>query len=188
MQALVHFVHGKESGPWGSKITRLAKVARGNGCDVASLDYSGLPDPQVRADHLVAACADEARPLILVGSSMGGWVATKAATQLMHLKPLGLFLLAPAFYLPGYPDLGLELNCAPDRIELVHGWRDDVIPFDHSVRFGRQHGCTVHLVDDDHRLGARLETISGYFSLFLQHVLGGAGLKAAPHATSNDAP
>jgi hypothetical protein len=52
MQALVHFVHGKESGPWGSKISRLADVARGNGCDVASLDYSGLPDPQARADHL----------------------------------------------------------------------------------------------------------------------------------------
>ncbi len=185
MQALVHFVHGKESGPWGSKITRLADVAQGNGCDVASLDYSGMLDPQARADKLVAACAGEARPLILVGSSMGGWVATKAATQ---LSPLGLFLLAPAFYLPGYPDIRSELNCAPDRIELVHGWRDDVIPFDHSVRFGRQHGCTVHLVDDDHRLGARLETISGYFALFLQRVVSSDGLLATPCATSKDAP
>jgi hypothetical protein len=185
MQALVHFVHGKESGPWGSKITRLADVARDNGCDVASLDYSGMPDPQARADHLVAACADEARPLILVGSSMGGWVATKAATQ--FISPLGLFLLAPAFYLPSYPDLGLELNCAPDRIELVHGWRDDVISYANSVRFGRQHGCTVHLVDDDHRLGARLETIAGYFALFLQRVLSSDGLQATPHATSKNA-
>lgn len=186
MKALVHFVHGKESGPWGSKITRLAGVARDNGCDVASLDYSGMPDPQARTDQLVAACAGEARPLILVGSSMGGWVATRAATQLPHLKPLGLFLLAPAFYLPAYPDLGLELNCAPDRIELVHGWRDDVIPFDHSVQFGRQHGCTVHLVDDDHRLGARLETIAGYLALFLQRVLSGDGLQATSHASSKD--
>jgi predicted esterase len=188
MKALVHFVHGKESGPWGSKIIRLAGVARDNGCDVASLDYSGMPDPQVRAHHLVTANAGEARPLILVGSSMGGWVATKAATQLTHLKPLGLFLLAPAFYLPGYPDLGLELNCVPDRIELVHGWRDDIIPYANSVRFGQQHGSTVHLVDDDHRLGARLETIAGYFALFLQRVLSGDGLQATSHASSKDAP
>jgi pimeloyl-ACP methyl ester carboxylesterase len=192
MQALVHFVHGKESGPWGSKITRLAGVARNNGCDVASLDYAGIADPQRRADHLVAVCASQSRPLVLVGSSMGGWVATRAASQLTQLKPLGLFLLAPAFYLPSYPDLGLELNCAPDRIELVHGWRDDIIPYANSVRFGQQHGSTVHLVDDDHRLGARLETIAGYFALFLQRVLDGAGLQAVldttAHATSKDAP
>lgn len=188
MKALVHFVHGKESGSWGSKITRFAGVARDNGCDVASLDYAGIADPQRRADHLVAVCARQSRPLVLVGSSMGGWVATKAATQLAHLNPLGLFLLAPAFYLPGYPDIDPQLNCAPDRIELVHGWRDDIIPFDNSVRFGRQHGCTVHLVDDDHRLGARLETIAGYFALFLQRVLSGDGLQATSHASPKAAP
>ncbi len=27
MQALAHFAHGKESGPWGSKVTRLADAA-----------------------------------------------------------------------------------------------------------------------------------------------------------------
>ena len=40
----VCFNHGKESGPWGSKITALAEVAKGNGFAVKSLDYQDLPD------------------------------------------------------------------------------------------------------------------------------------------------
>ncbi|MGH8540495.1 MAG: alpha/beta hydrolase, partial [Stenotrophobium sp.] len=37
---LVCFAHGKESGPWGTKITHLAEVARGHGYEVMSPDYS----------------------------------------------------------------------------------------------------------------------------------------------------
>jgi alpha-beta hydrolase superfamily lysophospholipase len=37
--------------------------------------------------------------IVLMGSSMGAYVATVAAET---IKPSGLFLLAPAFYLPGY--------------------------------------------------------------------------------------
>jgi predicted esterase len=166
MKPLVHFVHGKESGPWGSKITYLAEIAHANGCDVESLDYSGMDDPQARADKLVAACADHNRPLILVGSSMGGWVATAASNQ---VKPTGLFLLAPAFYLPGYPDV--SPLCPAANIEVVHGWRDDVIPYANSVRFGYQQHCIVHLVDDDHRLGGTLEIIGDHFNSFLQRKL-----------------
>jgi predicted esterase len=165
MKPIIHFAHGKESGPWGSKISHLAQIARNHGCDVESLDYSGILDPSARADKLVAACANETRRLILVGSSMGGWVVTEASQQ---LKPVGLFLLAPAFYLPGYPETSPA--CAPGNIEVVHGWRDEVILFEHSIRFGRHHACTVHLVDDDHRLSEKLDDVAGYFALFLERI------------------
>ena len=42
MNGAVYFNHGKESGPWGDKITRLADIARGRGFDAQSLDYRGL--------------------------------------------------------------------------------------------------------------------------------------------------
>ena len=38
----VYFSHGKESGPWGSKIKRLANIAKEHGCSVDSIDYSDL--------------------------------------------------------------------------------------------------------------------------------------------------
>lgn len=163
---LVHFVHGKDSGPWGPKITHLAGIARDSGCAVESLDYSGM-DALARAKKLVQACSASSLPLILVGSSMGGWVATAAS----HEVPVtGLFLLAPAFYFPGYADI--DPGCPGERIDIVHGWKDDVILFEHSIRFAKKHGATLHLVEDDHRLFESLERIGECFSGFLERLQG----------------
>lgn len=96
----VYFNHGKESGPWGSKITKLVDVARERGFAVESIDYRNLPDAGPRTERLLTSEAGKAERLILVGSSMGGYVATVASAV---LKPEGLFLLAPAFYMPGIP-------------------------------------------------------------------------------------
>jgi pimeloyl-ACP methyl ester carboxylesterase len=70
----VCFSHGKESGPWGTKIAAMADLARDRGLGVESLDYRGMDDPSARVDKLVAHCENIARPLVLVGSSMGGWL------------------------------------------------------------------------------------------------------------------
>ncbi|HQT26397.1 MAG TPA: alpha/beta fold hydrolase [Burkholderiales bacterium] len=163
---LVHFAHGKDSGPWGFKITRLAEIARERGMDAESLDYSGIDSPRLRSEKLVAACKNVSRPVILVGSSMGGWVAAAASRQ---IPAAGLFLLAPAFYFPGYPDV--TPGCPGEKIEVVHGWADDVILFEHSVRFSREHGATLHLVRDDHRLAETIDLTAECFSSFLGRVL-----------------
>ena len=51
----VVFSHGKESGPWGSKITAMAAVVRDLGSALESVDYRGLDDPGDRVRKLVAA-------------------------------------------------------------------------------------------------------------------------------------
>ena len=165
MLPLIHFVHGKESGPWGRKITYLSAIAREQGVDIESLDYSGIVNPMERAEKLSASCL-VSPPDILVGSSMGGWVATMATAT---VPVRGLFLMAPAFYLLDYPQH--LTGCKGNRIEIVHGWRDSIIPFQNSVRFGQEHACTVHLVDDDHRLADRLDQLGQFFSSFIQRVM-----------------
>src|SRR6266851_3076515 len=95
----VVFSHGKESGPWGSKITAMAAVVRDLGLAVESIDYRGLDDPSARVRKLVGAGLDLKDPVVLVGSSMGGYVSAAAASE---LGARGLFLLAPAFYMAGY--------------------------------------------------------------------------------------
>ena len=164
MLPLIHFVNGKESGPWGRKIAHLSAIAKTQGFDVQSLDYTGIANPMERAAKLVGGCLVRA-PDILVGSSMGGWVAATATTS---MPVRGLFLMAPAFYMPEYPEhtSGCEGSC----IEIVHGWRDGVIPYQHSVRFGQEHGATLHLIDDDHRLAVRLDLLGEYFSAFIQRI------------------
>ena len=159
----VHFVHGKESGPWGTKISFLADIARKRGLSVESLDYSDLSSPMERAKRLVGVC-EKNPPLILVGSSMGGWVATAAST---FLSVEAVLLLAPAFYMPGYKEIAPGYG----TIEIVHGLKDEVIPFENSVRFAHEWGCTLHLVEDDHRLSNRLDMIGEYFSSLIQRVL-----------------
>lgn len=161
--SFVHFIHGKESGPWGTKITLLAEIARCHGLTVESLDYRDLVDPMDRAKRLVAHCKSDP-PTLLVGSSMGGWVATAASTFLPVQQVL---LMAPAFYIPGYKDI------APGSgtIEIVHGWKDEVVPCENSIQFGREWNCTVHLVDDDHGLTHRLDLLGEYFSAMIQRVL-----------------
>ena len=83
---LVIFSHGKETGPWGSKIRRLADVARSSGWRAISVDYTALtgqPDAPagLRLQALLQLLATGLPPhcqLALVGSSMGGWVSAQA--------------------------------------------------------------------------------------------------------------
>ena len=68
----VVFSHGKESGPWGFKIKRLAAIAEQMGCNVESIDYTSLMDPDLRVERLLTVLETQIQPAILVGSSMGG--------------------------------------------------------------------------------------------------------------------
>jgi predicted esterase len=165
MNGTVYFNHGKESGPWGDKITRLADVARGRGFDAESLDYQGM-DAEARVAKLLDSDARAARPLILVGSSLGSYVAAVASAS---LRPRGLFLLAAAFYLP---DLAIQEPVPhADFVTLVHGWNDELIPFENSVRYARKFKATLHLVESDHRLSSQLPLIASLFDAFLAQVI-----------------
>jgi pimeloyl-ACP methyl ester carboxylesterase len=143
----VVFSHGKESGPWGSKITAMAAVARDLDLGVESVDYRGIDDPGERVEKLVEAAGGLQGPLVLVGSSMGGHVSAAAAVR---LNAAGLFLLAPAFYMPGfekYTPQGLAMPAA-----IVHGWRDAIVPVENSIRWAREHRTALHVLESEHRL------------------------------------
>jgi pimeloyl-ACP methyl ester carboxylesterase len=162
MSRYVVFSHGKESGPWGTKISALAEIARAEGYEVESVDYRGIDDPAVRVTRLLAYCRDFQGRLVLVGSSMGGHVSA-AASKL--LRTAGMFLIAPAFYMPGFEDATPEP--APCPMTLVHGWRDDVVPVDNSFRYAKQYGATLHVLDSDHRMLDRMPELGYYFEHFL---------------------
>lgn len=161
-KGLVHFVHGKESGPRGEKIAALAAVAREHGWEVASLDYTHTVDPALRLEQLRQACGGLDQPLLLVGSSMGGWVAAEASAW---LDAHGVFLLAPAVYMPDYPTQAPALLAT--HVEIVHGWDDEVIPCELAIRYAQLRGCTLHLVPGDHRLTGHIPLLCELFGAFL---------------------
>ena len=159
----VVFSHGKESGPWGKKIKKLAETAQGRGFDVESIDYREVDSPDERARLLENNLHGTPANVVLVGSSMGGYVSVVAS----HGIPVrGLFLLAPALFMSNYEVNRYEPKT--DHIELVHGWRDNVIPVENSIKFAQEFGCPLHILEDDHRLNGSIGVIAGLFDLFLQ--------------------
>ncbi len=158
----VIFSHGQESGPWGTKIRAMAEMVRGMGCEADSIDYQGIADPSERVEKCVRECADIEDRLVLVGSSMGGHVATAAAGR---VGAAGLFVLAPAWFMEGHEELTPDPPPVP--ICIVHGWHDDIVPVDNSIRYARACSATLHLVDGDHRLTANIEEINNYLGQFL---------------------
>lgn len=161
----VIFSHGQESGPWGTKIRAMADCARDMGCSADSIDYRGIADPTARVEKLLQACAGLNDTLILAGSSMGGHVATAAAES---LGAAGLFVLAPAYQMPGYEALTPAAPNIP--ICIVHGWNDAIVPVENSIDFARNCRATLHLVDGDHRLTACLDEIVKYLQEFIRKI------------------
>lgn len=160
------FAHGKESGPWGFKIKRLAKIATAQGCSVDSIDYRDTMDPDLRVEQLLVRLRQETQPFILVGSSMGGYVSLVASAS---IPTRALFLIAPALYIPSFETR--QYASTAEHIEVVHGWSDDVIPVQNSIDYARQADCTLHLISGDHPLNSSIESIEALFMQFLDAVL-----------------
>jgi pimeloyl-ACP methyl ester carboxylesterase len=158
----VVFSHGKESGPWGLKITAMAEVVRDLGLNAESVDYRGMDDPGERVQKLLQVGAAHEGSLALVGSSMGGHVAAAAAAK---LRARALFLLAPAFYMAGFERYTPQEVSAPTAI--VHGWHDAIVPVENSIRWAREHHATLHILDSEHRLEDQIATICVLLRAFL---------------------
>lgn len=167
MTVQVIFSHGKESGPWGTKIKRLAETAQAMGAEVESIDYRDSMDPDIRAQKLQTALRGyDPNEVILVGSSMGGYVSLQAGKK---TAVRGIFVLAPAIYMPGY-----EHKAPTEKLKnlaMVHGWDDEVIPVEHSLRFAQAQQAQLHLVADDHRLINSLDSIDTWFNEYLRRLI-----------------
>lgn len=158
----VVFSHGKETGPWGSKIVAMAEIARQRDCDVDSIDYQDVPVASGRVERLLERYDHSCGDLILVGSSMGAYVSLAASAI---LKPKGLFLLAPAIGLAGYAPQQPPPHA--ERTLIVHAWQDEVVPEQQVVTYARRHQVELHMVNSDHRLMSALPLICLLFDNFL---------------------
>jgi fermentation-respiration switch protein FrsA (DUF1100 family) len=98
---------------------------------------------------------------------MGGHVATAAADR---VAAVGLFVLAPAFYMPEFEALTPPAPSMP--MAIVHGWDDDIVPVENSIRYASECKATLHVVDGDHRLTANIGEINYYLARFVQQVTG----------------
>lgn len=166
MKGTVILSHGLESGPQATKVSALAEAALALGWAEVRPDYRDIDarrDPRA-LDARIARALAHAPPdgrVVFAGSSMGAFVSGPASVE---RGCAGLFLLALPTGIPGYPH---PFSAAPAPIALVHGWRDEICPVDAVIDFARERAATLHLVDDDHRLGAHVDYCAELFRRFL---------------------
>ena len=167
----VVFSHGKESGPMGSKIQRLIAEAKHFGLNTISVDYRNCAMASGRVTLLIDTLKQlDTLPqqIILVGSSMGGYVSTVVAN---NLPVAGLFLMAPALWMPAEEYTIQSYQPQTSKVEIIHGINDEVVPCENSIRFAREHeGTILHLVPDDHRLKVSLDFLACQFRRFIKEL------------------
>lgn len=163
---VVYFAHGKESGPWGLKIKALAKIAEKAGFEVESPDYQATVDPDKRVEMLLELKPTAEKNLVLVGSSMGAYVSAVASST---LQPQGLFLMAPAVYIPFFK----HLDPRPTALEtfIIHAWNDEIIPVENAIKYAQQYQVPLYLVKSNHALSDQVPLLESLFSMFLERIL-----------------
>jgi alpha-beta hydrolase superfamily lysophospholipase len=137
------FLHGQESGPFGSKYHSLVQAFPEQ---VLSPDFSGqtLEQRFATAQNYIETLS---APLFLVGSSLGGLLAVLLADALPK-RFEGLLLLAPALHLP-------EADQAyknPSHCTVLAALKDEIIPANAIQNWCQQRAVHLHWADDDHRL------------------------------------
>ncbi len=168
----VVFSHGKESGPNGTKILRLMAVAEELGMRTISVDYRNCASAGERVALLgqtINGLGIPSQQLVLVGSSMGGYVSMAIANE---MPVAGLFFMAPALWMSAEEYTIRSYQPMTTKVEITHGLLDDIVPFENSVRFAKEHqGAILHIVSDDHRLKASHEFLAYQFKRFLEEIL-----------------
>lgn len=166
MKGTIILSHGLESGPDATKVTALARVADELGWVSFRPDYRDLDASRdlqaitARTARAVAAAPASGR-VIFAGSSMGAFISGFAS---MQRECAALFLMALPVGIKGY---AFDYKAATVPTVLVHGWRDDLCPVNAVIEFARARGDTLHLVDDDHRLGAHVDYCAEAFRQLL---------------------
>ncbi|MEM7054667.1 MAG: YqiA/YcfP family alpha/beta fold hydrolase [Pseudomonadota bacterium] len=172
MNGLIIFSHGLDSGPHSNKNEYLRPVAERLGWPTVAVDDRDIHDnPPARIDRLVERIHACAEPPVLVGSSLGGYVSVSAAER---SRVAGLWLLAPALFMEDryeHADPALVAREAytpmTERISVIHGWNDDIIPWQNSMKFAEQHQAQLHLLKAGHRLENVLPVLAALLADFL---------------------
>lgn len=164
----VVFSHGHLSSPQSHKIQVLVPRAEALGFETEAIDYRDLrDDPFARVDRLCSHIEALDQPPVLVGSSLGGLVSMAAAER--H-EVAGLFLMAPALFMEDrVPNLSVREAYAPKtrHVHVVHGWHDEIIEYEKSLRFAAAFKAPLHLLPADHGLEGAVDQIGLLLEDFL---------------------
>lgn len=160
----VFLLHGRGGSPESPKMKALRSECQALGFPVLVPDFTAVEEPEKRVAMLQPLLSSVEGPVVLAGSSMGGYVAVRASQS---YDVAGLFLISPALYLPHYPACDLTPKAA--SVVIVHGLHDEVVPYQNSVAFSKAHAAELHGLAGDHSLQDVTPAVARLFRNFLEN-------------------
>ncbi|MBN2599306.1 MAG: alpha/beta fold hydrolase [Candidatus Thermoplasmatota archaeon] len=168
---MLYYLHGYQSSPNGEKATLFKEALQ-----ALSIAYRDSSPEELRISdclHRISEAISNDPQVILIGSSLGGFLA--ASTALTHPTVQHLILFNPAIIPPdidlttvqGMPlrilqemqDPRLFQEKIPAAITILRGTLDDVVPDHWVLSFALAQQATIHLYTDDHRFSKNLHRL-----------------------------
>jgi hypothetical protein len=185
----VVYSHGRFGSPWyGFKIEALRPVALKMGANIISVRYPEEMSITEMEQKLLNTIKDDVNvpgDLVFLSSSRGAYISTRVSQEiadyyanesvridddkvLPRRHVLGQFLIAPAFYIK--PDYYPDQNPTPTNFKttIVHGFDDDVINSENSIKFAKRFKAQLHLIEGGHRLNSQRDRLCLLFESFLK--------------------
>lgn len=178
---MLYYVHGYQSGPDSNKGTlfreRLnAKAIKYRDCE---------PEDLIISDCLrrVSEVIKNDKDVVLIGSSLGGFLV--ASTAINHSNVKKLILLNPAI-IPPLTNLdavqGMPKNILRDMIEprlfenrlkaeitILRGTEDELVPDSWVLKFAMAQKATIRFLHDDHSFSRNLTKLPDIISEILRN-------------------
>jgi predicted esterase YcpF (UPF0227 family) len=168
---MLYYIHGYMSGPNSTKGTIFkeklnAKPIKYRNCE---------PEDLVISDCLsrIKKDIEDDKDAVLIGSSLGGFLAAKTALENKNVKQI--ILLNPAIIPPSFDiskiddmpqrilsdiqDESLFENKISSDIYILIGLKDDVVPIKWPLDFAMSQNSTIKFLDDDHRFTKNLQKL-----------------------------
>ncbi len=180
VKEMLYYIHGYQSNPTGEKATVFKETLQ-----AIPISYQETIPEKISISRCLDRISKEIRndpSVVLIGSSLGGFLA--ASTALNHSTVKQLILLNPAI-IPPETDLlkikdmplrilqeminpGLFIQKIPAQITILRGRLDTVVPDQWILRFSKAQNATIQFLDDDHRFSKNLSQLPGIISAILQ--------------------
>lgn len=184
------YSHGRFGSPWyGFKIEALRPIALKLGINMISIRYPEDMTVEDMEEKLYNTVKDDVNvpgDLVFLSSSRGAYISTRISQRVIDLynteevrldddktlpkrNVLGQFLIAPAFYIK--PDYYPDQNPTPAKnfkTTIVHGFDDNVIDCDNSVKFAKQFKSQLYLIEGGHRMNSQRDRLCLLFESFLK--------------------
>jgi predicted esterase YcpF (UPF0227 family) len=177
---MLYFLHGYQSSPDGEKAIIFKKTLK-----AIPIKYQdNAPEDLVisKALHRISDAIKNDQQVVLIGSSLGGFLA--ASTALTHPTVRHIILLNPAIIpldvdlhtIQGIPygilkemkDPRLFEQRISAAITILRGTQDDIVPDQWILSFAKAQQATIQLYNDDHRFSKNLQKLPNIISKLLQ--------------------